>query len=63
MKGGLWYNSCQHSNRDGLYRKGQTRLMVMRWNRWRGSDSVEKSEIKVRPNDSYGLALGALGQK
>ena len=35
----------------------------MRWNRRRGSDSVEKSEIKVRPNDSYGLALGALGQK
>ena len=53
MKGGWWYNSCQHSNRDGLYRKGQTGLTVMRWNRWRGSDSVEKSD----------LVLGALGQK
>ena len=52
-KGAWWYNSCQHSNLNGLYLNGKDDCQGMRWLSWpEGSCySVKKAEMKIRPKD------------
>ena len=48
-KGGWWYNSCHHSNLNGIYHhgpyKGQDGVVWSHWKR----DSAKRAEMKIRP--------------
>jgi ficolin len=50
-KGAWWYQSCHHSNLNGLYLgAGKTGGTGMQWHHWRGSYSMKKTEMKIRPS-------------
>ena len=55
-KGGWWYNSCQHSNLNGLYLKGSYSYSGVRWYFWKkDNESLKRSEMKIRPKDFWVL--------
>ena len=48
-KGGWWYNSCHHSNPNGLYREGSGTVGVC-WYHFHGGrySSMKRMEMKIR---------------
>ena len=50
-KGAWWYNHCQHSNLNGVYRHGNyTGYDGLRWYYWRKDiHSAKRAEMKIRP--------------
>ncbi|KAL9989406.1 hypothetical protein ACROYT_G003953 [Oculina patagonica] len=51
-QGAWWYKACAYSNLNGLYVSGQTSDQGMQWFEWKHySESVKRSEMKIRPKD------------
>ena len=50
-EGAWWYNSCLHSNLNGLYIPGLKAHRVMYWWKWkRNEESLKRVEMKMRPS-------------
>ncbi|XP_063425570.1 ryncolin-1-like [Mytilus trossulus] len=47
-KGGWWYNDCHHSNLNGWYLGNKYDDKGMRWNKWKGSQSMKTTSMMIR---------------
>ncbi|KAH8377654.1 hypothetical protein KR093_006458, partial [Drosophila rubida] len=47
---GWWFNSCYHSNLNGLYKDGVKNLQSgIKWNSWDGVESITFVQMMIRP--------------
>ena len=52
--GAWWYNTCRHSNLNGMYRGGGGSNVNdgVTWYHWKGHHySMKRTEMKIRPNE------------